>query len=112
LTTLDTTGIRDYLASVMRQEAHRTDTAPPREHPERALARADDLRSYADEVQRLPEDDERLVRLARCWFPEGPDGAPHKSANSNQVIRAYVIEDNVGGLDDLINRIVELDEQA
>jgi hypothetical protein len=109
---LDTTGIRDYLESLMRQEAHRTDTAPPREHPERAQARADDLRSFADEVQRLPGDDERLVRLARCWFPDGLDGPVHKSANSNQVIRAYVTEDNVGGLDDLIDRIVELDEQA
>jgi hypothetical protein len=111
LTTLDTTGIRDYLGSLMRQEAHRVTTNPPDERPEQAQARADDLRRFADRLQRLPEDDERLVRLARCWFPEGLDGPLRASANANQVIRGYDTDDKIGGLDGLLDRIAELDEQ-
>jgi len=111
LTALDTTGIRDYLASLMLQEAHSITTNLPDERPEQAPARANDLRSFADRVQRLPEDDERLVRLAKCWYPEGPDGPPHMSANVNQVIRGYVTDDKIGELGGLLDRIAELDEQ-
>ena len=110
MTTLDTTGIRDYLASLMRPEAHRITTNLPGERPEQTPARANDLRSFADRVQQLPEDDERLVRLAKCWYPEGPDGPPSVSANVNQVIRGYVTDDETGGLGGMLERIVELAE--
>ena len=109
--TLNTTGIRDYLGSLMRQEAHRVDTNPPDERPEQAQARADELRNFADQLHQLPEDDERLLRLASCWFPEGLDGPQRVSANANQVIRGYLTEDDSDGLDGLLNRIVERDEQ-
>jgi hypothetical protein len=107
VTTLDTTGIRDYLASLMRQEAHSITTNPPDERPEQAQARANDLRGFADEVQQLPEDDERLVRLAKRWYPEGPDGPPSVSGNVNQVIRGYVTDDEPGGLGGVLDRIAE-----
>jgi molybdopterin synthase sulfur carrier subunit len=110
-TTLDTTGIRDYLGSLMRQEAHRITTNPSDEPPDQAQARANDLRSFADRLQGLPEDDERLARLARCWFPEGLDGPHRASANANQVIRGYATEHDVDGLGHLLDRIAELDER-
>jgi hypothetical protein len=111
LTTLDTTGVRDYLASLMLQEAHRITVNPADERPEQAQARANDLRSLAERLQGLPEDDERLVRLARCWYPEGPHGPPSVSAHANPVIRGYVADDQTDGLGGLLDRIAELDEQ-
>ena len=111
MTTVDTTGIRDYLASLALQEAHAITVNPQDLGPEQAQGRANDLRSLAERVQGLPEDDERLVRLARCWFPEGLDGPQRASANPHRVIREYVAEHDVDGLDDLLDRIVELDEQ-
>jgi hypothetical protein len=111
LTTLDTTGIRDYLASLMLQAAHSITVNPADERPEQAQARANDLRSFAERLQRLPEDDERLVRLAKCWYPEGPDGPPSVSAHANPVIRGYVTDDKTDALGGLLDRIAELDEQ-
>ena len=111
MTTLDTTGIRDYLASLMLQEAHRITVDSAGGRPEQAQARANDLRSLAERLQRLPEDDERLIRLARCWYPEGPDGPPSVSAHANPVIRGYVADDQTDGLGGLLDRIAELDEQ-
>jgi hypothetical protein len=111
LATLDTTGVRDYLASLMLQEAHAITVNPGDERPEQAEARANDLRRLAVQLQRLPEDDERLVRLARCWYPEGPDGPPSMSAHANPVIRGYVADDETDGLGGLLDRIADLDEQ-
>ena len=111
MTTLDTTGVRDYLASLMLQEAHSITTSLPDDRSEQAQAQANHLRRLAEQVQRLPEDDERLVRLAKCWYPEGPDGPPHASANANPVIRGYVTDENTGELGGLLDRIAELDEQ-
>jgi hypothetical protein len=110
LATLDTTGIRDYLASLTLQEAHAIIVNPPDGRLEQAQARANDLRSLAERLQRLPEDDERLLRLARCWYPEGTDGPPSVGANAKPVIRGYVADDT-DGLGDLLDRIAELDEQ-
>jgi hypothetical protein len=111
LATLDTTGIRDYLASLTLQEAHAITVNPRDLRPEQAQARANDLRSLAERVQRLPEDDERLVRLARCWYPEGTDGPPSVSAHAKPVIREYVADDKTDALGALLDRIAELDEQ-
>jgi hypothetical protein len=111
LTTVDTTGIRDYLASITLQEAHAITVNPQDLGPDRAQARADDLRSLAEQLQRLPEDDERLVRLARCWYPEGLDGPTLASVNAKPVIRGYVADDTPAGLGALLDRIAELDEQ-
>jgi hypothetical protein len=108
---LDTTGIRDYVASLLRQEAHSITTSLPDERSGHAHARVNDLRGLADEVQRLPDDDERLVRLAKCWYPEGPDGPPRVSANVNQVIRGYDTDGDIIELGGLLDRIAELDEQ-
>ena len=111
MATLDTTGIRDYLASLMLQEAHAITVNPGDEPPEQAQARANDLRSLAERLQGLPEDDERLVRLARCWYPEGTDGPPSASAHANPVIRGYVADDTTDALGGVLDRIAELDEQ-
>jgi hypothetical protein len=111
LTTVDTTGIRDYLASLTLQEAHAITVNPQDLGPEQAQARANDLRSLAEQLQRLPEDDERLVRLARCWYPEGLDGPTFVSAHAKPVIRGYVADHTSVGLGALLDRIAELDEQ-
>ena len=111
MTTVDTTGIRDYLASLTLQEAHSITVNPQDLGPEQAHARANDLRSLAEQLQRLREDDERLVRLARCWYPEGLDGPTFVSAHAKPVIRGYVADDTSVGLGALLDRIAELDEQ-
>ncbi|MFZ0385261.1 MAG: hypothetical protein WAL22_06345 [Solirubrobacteraceae bacterium] len=111
MATLDTTGIRDYLASLALQEAHAINVNPQDLSPEQAQARANDLRSLAERLQRLPVDDQRLVRLARIWYPEGLDGPSSGSAHANPVIRGYVADDKTDGLEALLDRIAELDEQ-
>jgi hypothetical protein len=111
LSTVDTTGIRDYLASLALQEAHAITVNPQDLRAEQAQARANDLRSLAERLQRLPEDDARLLRLARCWYPEGTDGPPSASAHAKPVIREYVADDTTDGLGALLDRIAELDEQ-
>jgi hypothetical protein len=111
LTTVDTTGVRDYVASLTLQEAHAITVNPQDLRPEEAQARANALRSLAEQFQQLPEDDERLVRLATCWYPEGLDGPTFVSAHAKPVIRGYVADDTTDGLGALLDRIAELDEQ-
>ena len=65
-------------------------------------------RGLAERLQRLPEDDERLARLARCWYPEGTDGPSSVGAHANPVIRGYVADDQTDGLGSLLDRIADL----